>query len=161
MMQPKIIMAIQAAARAADVDTMLALAIAEVESAGDPLACRFEPGWKYHYNVEQFARQCRITPETERILQSCSFGVMQVMGTVARELGFSENILKLADVNLGAKYGCLKLKSLKSILRTTEDVIAAYNAGTPRRDPATGKYMNQAYVDKVLKLYRGGKFSDV
>lgn len=139
------------ASKFAGIDPLLAIAIAEVESAGDPCAVRYEPGWKYHYNVENFAKMCRITEATEHMLQACSFGIMQVMGTVARELGFEESLLKLADPRLGAKYGCMKLAKLFKVLKSVDDVIAAYNAGSPiKRD---GKYINQGYVDKVRKLY--------
>lgn len=139
------------AAKAAHIDPMLAIAIAEVESAGDPLAVRYEPGWKYHYNVENFAKMCRISEATEHVLQACSFGLMQVMGTVARELGHEESLLKLTDARLGAKYGCIKLAKLFKLLKSVDDVISAYNAGSPiKRD---GKYINQSYVDKVRAIY--------
>lgn len=139
------------AAKFAGIDPMLAIAIAEVESAGDPLAVRFEPGWKYHYNVDNFAKLCRISQDTEQMLQACSFGLMQVMGTVARELGFEGSLIKLTDPRIGAKYGCLKLSKLFKVLNSVDDVIAAYNAGSPIKKD--GKYINQQYVDKVHRAY--------
>jgi len=151
MIPIRIVDIVRREAKAAGVSPFLALAITEVESAGDPAAVRFEPGWKYHYKVEDFAKACRITAETEKVLQSCSFGLMQVMGTVARELGFSGNLVQLSDPYIGAKYGCLKLAKLFSLLKSTDDVIAAYNAGSPNRTP-DGKYVNQQYVDKVKSI---------
>ncbi len=150
-MNPLISKIIIDAAKFASIDPLLALAIAEVESGGDQFAIRFEPGWKYHYNVDNFAKLCKISEDTERMLQACSFGIMQVMGTVARELGFEESLIKLSDARIGAKYGCLKLSKLFKILKSVDDVIAAYNAGSPlKRD---GKYINQGYVDRVRKFY--------
>lgn len=148
---PAIAKIIVDAAKFSGVDPMLALAITEVESAGDPYAIRFEPGWKYHYNVDNFAKLCRISHDTEQMLQACSFGLMQVMGTVARELGHEESLLKLTDARTGAKFGCIKLARLFKTLKSVDDVIAAYNAGSPiKRDQ---KYINQGYVDKVRTLY--------
>lgn len=140
------------AAKFANIDPMLVLAIAEVESAGDPLAVRFEPGWRYHYNVEEFAKLCRISKDTEHTLQACSFGLMQVMGTVARELGHEGSLLQLTDAKLGAKYGCMKLAKLFKILKSVDDVIAAYNGGSAIRNK-DGTYRNQIYVDKVRRVY--------
>ena len=65
------------------------------ESGADPHAIRYEPGWKYLYNTDKFAKKCRITEATESVLQSCSLGLMQDMGTVARELGHTENLVTL------------------------------------------------------------------
>lgn len=127
---------------------MLAIAITEVESNGETTAVRFEPKWKYLYNVEHFAKQCSITIETEQVLQSMSFGLMQVMGSVARELGFTGNLIQLSDPYIGSRYGCAKLGKLFSILKSTDDVIAAYNAGSPLRQK-DGTYVNQGYVDRV------------
>lgn len=151
MIPIRIIDIVSKESKVAGVPPLLALAITEVESAGSPVAVRFEPGWKYHYKVEEFAKSCQITADTERVLQACSFGVMQVMGTVARELGFTGNLIQLSDPYIGAKYGCLKLAKLFSLLKSTDDVIAAYNAGSPMRN-SDGKYVNQKYVDKVRAI---------
>lgn len=140
------------AAKFANVDPMLVLAIAEVESAGDPLAVRYERNWKYHYKVDDFAKRCRISRDTEFMLQSCSFGLMQVMGTVARECGLEGSILQLTDAKLGAKFGCIKLAKLFKVFGNVDDVIAAYNGGNAVKD-GEGKYRNQSYVDKVHRVY--------
>jgi hypothetical protein len=118
-----------------------------VESAGDTLAVRYESHWKYFVNPELFARLNNITADTERTLQMMSFGLMQVMGGVARELGYRRNLLSLTDPVLAIDYGCRKLAQLKGKYNTTDDIIAAYNAGSPRKNG--GLYVNQAYVDKV------------
>jgi len=134
------------------VDPELAVAIAETESYFDELACRFEVNWKYLVNVESFARNSRISQDSERILQMCSWGMMQVMGSVARELGHRVNLLELTKPEVGVRFGCLKLKDLMRRYSKLDDVIASYNAGSPRlRDD--GKYVNQIYVDKVRGIY--------
>lgn len=148
VISPRTIDIILQAAKASGVSPLLAVAVCEVESAGDNYAMRYEPNWKYAFEVEKFAKLNRITAETERQLQCFSFGLMQVMGTVARELGHMGPLVKLTDPYIGAKYGCLKLAKLSAVLKSTDDVIAAYNAGSPKMT-ADGKYVNQHYVDKV------------
>lgn len=135
------------------VDPDLAIAIAEAESHFDELAARHETGWKYLYNVESFAKNSRISQDTERIFQMTSWGMMQVMGSVARELGHRVNLLELTKPEVGVRFGCLKLKDLMRKYSKPEDVIASYNAGSPRKVIDTGKYFNQTYVDKVHGLY--------
>lgn len=129
---------------------LLVASVVEVESSGDPLAIRYEPAWKYFVTPAIFALKNDITEDTERILQSCSFGLMQVMGGVARELGFIGQLPKLFEPDVGLNLGCRKLSLLSQKYKRLEEVLASYNAGTPRL-MANGKFVNQAYVDKVLR----------
>lgn len=131
----------------------LAVAIAQTESSLCPHATRFEPGWKYFYKIEAFASYNHITPDTERVQQAHSWGLMQIMGSVARELKYSEPLVKLCDPYAGAEMGCKKLKQLSSKYEDETAVIAAYNAGTPRKLPG-GKWENQDYVSKVTERLR-------
>jgi len=64
----------------------LVRAMVMVESGGDTFATRYEPGFfeKYVRNdgsVKAFA-PCSL--QTERVMRATSFGLMQVMGQVAR-----------------------------------------------------------------------------
>lgn len=156
-MSPEIEAIIIEEAKSAGVDVWLALAIAQTESAGDHLAVRFEPRWKYYFDVPQFAFRNRVSQDTERALQSVSWGLMQVMGSVCRELHYVDSLIKLGnDPRLGAKYGCMKLAQLMKKYPKLEDAIASYNAGSPRK--LDGRYVNQDYVDKVKKvLFKRGK----
>ncbi len=135
-----------------DIDADIAAAIIMTESGGDPLAIRFEPKWKYYVTPDTYARTTHITYETERYLQSCSWGVMQVMGAVARECGYVGHILRLAEMPIGLLYGCKKLKKCLDKYNEVE-AISAYNCGTPMKTPA-GKYTNQDYIDKVLSFLK-------
>lgn len=130
------------------VDSDLVRAIITVESSWNPWAIRFEPAWRYFVNPRDWADKLLITFETEQTLQACSWGPMQVMGAIARELGFQQELNRLSDPELGITYGVLKLKSLAQKYRDESDVIAAYNAGSPRKTSG-GMYENQKYVDKV------------
>ena len=135
-----------------EVDPALILAVIEAESGGDPAAIRFEPNWRWHLDYRTHSRRC--SSYTERNQQATSWGLMQVMGTVARERGFDGPFLSaLCDPAMGVWYGTAQLARLLKRHETVEDAVAAYNAGSPRRD-ADGAYVNQWYVDKVCAPLR-------
>lgn len=141
-----------------DLDPLLVGAIIRVESAGNPFSVRYEPHWIYFKDVPDFARRLMITEATESLMQMCSWGPMQVMGAVARELGFTDYLQKLCEPVLGITYGCKKLQAIKRRYSSTEDIVAAYNAGTPKKNER-GVYFNQNYVDKVLGIYNSLKLA--
>lgn len=122
----------------------LALAIAEVESGFDPYASRYEVGFRYLDRTVKRPRTCSI--QTELNHQATSWGVMQVMGIVARELGHTGWLTELVRPELGAALGCLfVLRKMEKYGKLgINSVISAYNAGKP----VAG---NQAYVAKVLE----------
>jgi soluble lytic murein transglycosylase-like protein len=130
-------------------DPNLATAIAIQESNFDSSSCRYEPNWSYFFQVDKFARKLNITSITEKQLQAFSWGCMQVMGSVARELGFEEDLPLLMTPENGVLYGCKKLKSLSNKYGSLTDVISSYNQGSPRKD-RNGLYNNKNYVDSVL-----------
>lgn len=136
------------------VDPHLAQAITLVESSGVQWVCRFEPAWKYFCEVEKNALALGISFETERNHQATSWGLMQVMGSVAREFQFTGHLTMLCVPEIGARLGCKKLLSLVRRYNDENDVIASYNAGSPKRG-SDGKYVNQAYVGKVADILKG------
>lgn len=153
-MDPVIWSIIESEAHVAGVEALLAAAVAMTESSWDPAATRFEQGWKYFYQVEMMAIVSQSPVDQERRDQATSWGLMQVMGAVARELGYRG---KLADLKMlpeaGAALGCQKLAALLKQWPLEADAVAAYNAGTPRRiesGPQAGNYENQRYVDTVF-----------
>jgi len=83
----------------------------------------------------------------EKKVNDYSYGLMQVLGSTARLLGWDgrENLLE-PDVNL--KYGIKHFYNLFKKYKKYTDVYAAYNAGDVKRDQF-GKYINQYYVDIV------------
>lgn len=129
-------------------DSDLIRAIVLVESGGNPFTVRYEPAWKYLYFAREFAEKLNITYPTEVFLQSTSWGYMQVMGSVCRELSFTDMITKLATPEIGMDYGCKKLAQVKGKYENETDIISAYNAGSPKKT-AGGMYSNQKYVDRV------------
>ena len=139
-----------------DLDWMLVKAFVITESSGETGANRYEPGWRWFLNPKDWARRLRLSTKTEWINQATSFGLMQVVGTVARELGFKGHIPELVFPELGLKYGCLKLKDcIRRYPTQLELAIASYNAGSPRY--FMGKLINQSYVNKIMSLYNSFK----
>lgn len=131
-------------------DPLWVAAIVEVESAGNPWAVRYEPKWRYF--IEAQIRG--VSHDTEVNQQKTSWGLMQVMGTVARELGCDAPFLSvLCSPVVGLEYGCQYLaKQLKRYDGDILDAVSAYNAGTAKKS-ADGMYANQSYVDKVKRAY--------
>lgn len=123
-------------------------AIAMAESGFNPKACRFEPGWAYFFKPEEFAKTLLQTLETEKVQQATSYGAMQIMGAVARELGFKGYLSELsANPRTAIFYSIKKLQQIASKYEDPEWVISAYNCGTPKKS-ASG-FTNQTYVDRV------------
>ena len=81
-------------------DPALVCAVIEQESSWDPHAIRYEPAFRMRYVAPLHL------PLTEEIARSISWGLMQVMGQVAREHGFSEKFLSaLCDPAAGIEIG--------------------------------------------------------
>lgn len=133
-----------------DLDKDLIKAIVMVESSGKTFAVRFEPGYRWLYYPRELASKNNVTHETMVTIQSMSWGLMQIMGATAYEQGFPQDQLvsQLVLPHLGIDYGCKFLKSLFRRYNLESDVIAAYNAGSPKKLDS-GMYNNQRYVDKV------------
>ena len=82
-------------------DPALVCAVVEQESAWDAHAIRYEPAFRTRY-VALLG-----LPPTEEIARSISWGLMQVMGQVAREHGFTGQFLSaLCEPAAGIAIGC-------------------------------------------------------
>lgn len=110
----------------------LLAAIVQVESGWNPRAYRAEPR-----------------------IKDASIGLGQILGGTARAYGFKQDLNLLYNPAINLDWTGHILASLMKKYGL-QDAVAAYNAGSPKRD-ASGKYINQGYVDKVLSAYR--KFS--
>lgn len=127
----------------------LVKAICKQESRFDEDAYRYEPN--YRYLVGDLLRMT----ETERFGQKVSWGLMQVMGGVMREHGFTGKYFTIAcsEPSVGVRFGMLHLRRFQVRYQNWLDVIASYNAGSPRKTDA-GQYVNQGYVDSVVTYWR-------
>lgn len=157
-------------------DPSLLTGLILTESGGDPWAWNPEP--KYRWVVDartgrpfralKSHEQSACTPppdfpshpalpddrDAEWWGQRASWGLCQVMGSVAREYGYDGWLPGLCDPETNIYYAVHHLNVLASrFLRDHgwDGVLAAYNAGSPRyRDD--GKFINQDYVDRVRSL---------
>ena len=121
-------------------------AVCLVESSLNQWAYRYEPQYKYVVGAAESLSA------TERTGQMISWGLMQVMGGVARERGWTGPLPQLCDPVVGLKFGMLHLRKFYAKYQNWPDALASYNAGSPRKG-ADGKYFNQSYVDKVLRAW--------
>jgi soluble lytic murein transglycosylase-like protein len=130
----------------------LVSAIIQVESGHNPFAVRYEPKFAERYlnkSLLEIKVWSPCSEATERIARTCSWGLMQVMGQVARERGFDGPFLSaLCDPEIGIEYGCKHL-ALKHKAYYNQGgwpaVISAYNAGIP--NPSS------PYVEKVRLIW--------
>ena len=133
---------------APELDPRLIAAIVQVESMGDPDATRDEPHYRWVH---------RESIDKEYIHQRRSWGLMQIMGAVARELGHDDRLTDLRDpytnIRLGAKYlrALINRWPRRDEANIPIDAISAYNAGHPTWQEPGG---NHEYVNKVLAALR-------
>jgi soluble lytic murein transglycosylase-like protein len=158
--------AIESTAAKHGLDVNLVEAVVLTESGGNPFAWNPEPRYRYLVDVrtmrpfrpmteaEVFAKTPPADfkalagdPDQEWWGQQASWGLMQVMGALAREQGFRAHYLpELTDPMTGLHFGCKHLAGLLAWTKgNTDQAIAAYNAGRGGWRSEAG----QRYVTKV------------
>lgn len=143
---------IKKAAKLRRVEPELIAAIVSAESGGDTLANRYEAHYRYTLDEARFARKNRISLDTEIINQKTSWGLMQVMGGVAREHGYFGPLVKLTNPKLGLRFGIMHFTKFIDKYDDIPSAISAYNQGGAYKK-RNGKFKNQAYVDRILERY--------
>ena len=138
--------------------TSLILAICRVESNLNPDAVRYESGFHWLVDGQRInkLKPATCSYQTEINLQKISWGLMQIMGATARNLGCGGWLTGLLDPVQGLYWGMRYLQWQYRRFFVNDGlhgVIAAYNAGSPRYKD--GRFVNQAYVDKVLSAMKG------
>ncbi len=124
----------RAAAAQHSLDPALICAIVEQESAWDPHAIRYEPAFRTRY-VARLG-----LPPTEEVARSISWGLMQVMGQVAREHGFTaKSLAALCDPATGIAIGCTVFAAKLRVANNGDVASAAANV-----------------VHRALELWNGG-----
>lgn len=133
------------AAKRHGLDADLIEGIVVVESSGKPYAYRFEPAFWQHYLANN-AEYSGANPE--RV--SASYGLMQIMYSVAKEHGFtSPDPEHLFVPDIGLEYGCRLIAQLLAWAKgNVTQALAAYNGGEGGNSVAP--FRNQAYADKVI-----------
>lgn len=140
--------------------TLLLKAVAQVESALDPKAYRYEPGFWDRYLKDNLAWK-----DKDPKVVSASYGLMQLMFTTAWSMGFRGKAEDLYDpatnINLGAKLlraniNNVKEKKLhiKHQVWSIRIALARYNGGSRGNPDGNSTLRNQSYVDKVFVKWR-------
>ena len=127
------------AAAAHSLDPALVCAVIEQESAWNPWAMRYEPAFFAKYVANLYTNN-KITA-SEAYARGFSWGLMQVMGQVARELGYDATFLSaLCDPEQNLAIGCKLLrKKLDAMDNDVARGLLAWNGGA-----------NLAYPSQVL-----------
>jgi hypothetical protein len=90
--------------------------------------------------------------DTEWQGQRTSWGPFQMMGAVLRERRYNGPFVAVCcDPDLAAKFACSHLSHLRDKYFNKHGwtgVVAAYNAGSPRKD-RNGVYVNAGYLNKI------------
>ena len=133
---PEIIDLARRIAAAHAIEPALVCAVIEQESAWNTWAVRYEPGFLSRYVAPLYT--AGKLSATEAYTRSMSWGLMQVMGQVARESGFaSTSLAELCDPVIGIDFGCKILAA--RLARAKGDVPAAllsWNGGGNVNYPA-------------------------
>lgn len=120
---------IQDAGRRHNVDPVLIKAVVAAESSFNPRAYRGEPQ-----------------------IHDASYGLMQTLYSTAKGLGYGGTPEGLYDPATSIEFGTAYLaKQLRRYNGNVPYAVAAYNSGTAYM--REGTFVNQAYVDRVMRFY--------
>lgn len=154
-------------------DPDLVAAQVMIESGSDEWAFKPEPRYQYFWDVstrkpfravtdaELLAKTppidfpCLAGSQSQEWLgQQTSWGLLQIMGAVARENGFRGAFLsELCDPVTNLTLGCGHLAELLQWAQGNFDqALAAYNGG--KGGNITPPFRNQAYADKIMNTWR-------
>ena len=136
-MNDQLVQLAKATAQKHGLDPVLVCAICEQESNWDPWAIRFEPRFMVRY-----VQPLGLKSPTEVTTRSISWGLMQLMGESARELGFTGGhfLSELCDPAVGLEWGCKHLiGKFKAAGGDVHKALLYWNGGG-----------NPAYPDQVL-----------
>jgi soluble lytic murein transglycosylase-like protein len=126
---PQLVTMARKAAAAQSLDPALVCAVVEQESAWNPWAMRYEPAFFTKYVASLYTNN-KITA-SEAYARGFSWGLMQVMGQVAREFGFDALFLSaLCDPEQGLAVGCKILhKKFDAMAGDATRALLAWNGG--------------------------------
>jgi soluble lytic murein transglycosylase-like protein len=124
------------AASVQSLDPALVCAVVEQESGWNPWAMRYEPLFFAKYVAPLYTNNK--VSASEAYARGFSWGLMQVMGQVARETGFDPVFLSsLCDPDQGLAIGCKVLRrKLDSMAGDTLRALLAWNGGANSAYPA-------------------------
>lgn len=126
-------------------------AVAIQESRLNPWAFRVEPDFfdRYIKGVDKHSLKGiwpqGVSEASERNARATSWGLLQILGQVARELGYVGQYLpQLCDPATGVEWGAMHLANKIKKYGNLADGLSAYNAGQPIDNNRSG------YVGPIL-----------
>lgn len=141
-----------------DLPIPLVASIILQESSGESWATRWEEGFYLKYVAKKQRNDLighipkNISLATEKLHRACSWGVMQIMGQTARELGFAEDsLVKLCLPQLGLKYGCLYLIRCMDGRNIEQAMLKWNGGGNPNYPHQVLARIDSGEYDKLLK----------
>lgn len=128
MPDPNLVTLAKQIATAQGLDPALVCAVIEQESNWNPWVIRYEPLFMAKYVATLYTNH-KISA-TEAYSRAFSWGAMQLMGQVARELGYAAPLPQLCDPNVGLVWGCRHLKhKADSVNGELTKTLLAWNGG--------------------------------
>ena len=145
---PEIIELARHIASAHSLNPQLVCAVIEQESAWNAWAVRYEPGFLSRYVAPLYT--AGKFSATEAYTRSMSWGLMQLMGQVARESGFAEvSLAELCDPPTGIEWGCRALAiRLARAKGDVSEALLAWNGGSNPNYPAEVLSRTRNYSSK-------------
>ena len=139
------------AAAAQSLDPSLVCAVIEQESAWNSWAMRYEPLFFTKYVAPLYTNNK--VSATEAYARGFSWGLMQVMGQVAREIGFDALFLSvLCDPEQGLTVGCKVLrKKFDAMAGDTTRALLAWNGGANANYPVEVLARRRNYSSKPVR----------
>ena len=130
------------------IDLSLLCAVIDHESSWNPWAIRFEPA----FEVKYIKPALPALPSTRELTEAMSFGLMQIIGETAIELGFQGKFLsQLCDPGYGVDFGCRKLRRcLDQAGNNTILALLRYNGGSDRTYPVTVIGLKAKYQETTI-----------
>ena len=153
------------------IEPLIIAAVIQHESSFNPYAWNPEPHYRYFWNVKTNAPFRAISkaesdspfppkdfptvagdPDQEWWAQQASWGLMQVMGALARELGWMGRFLpEITNPEIALDLGCKQLNRLQTWAKgDVEQMLAAYNGG--KVGNVVRPFKNQMYATTVLSI---------
>jgi len=130
-------------ARKHGIDVSLLCAVIEHESSWNPWAIRYEGGFFAVYILPMAEH----LSDTEARARAFSWGLMQLMGQTARELGYTGDLAALCDPDYGTDWGCHKLKKcLDAHVGDVNTALNKYNGGGNPQYAATVRLLMPKYL---------------
>ena len=126
-------------------DTALLAALVEHESSWNPWAIRYEPAFFARYILPLL--QSETVRDTEARARAFSWGLMQIMGQTARELGFAGDLASLCDPDVGLTWGCKKLQQcMDAHVGDLDAALLKYNGGGDPSYPIAVRNLMAKYL---------------